>query len=482
MRRAGIVRALVVALDVAAVVLGLWSAHAAWTWWKPHLELVLHVRWWELWLPNPFMPSGFVLLLAWILVLRQVGLYDPGRMTSGVRIAGGVSRASTVLLIVVMVLQFLLPDRTYSRFLILAFCGFSSLYIGVFRLVAFRLQRHLRLPIAVQPLAIVGVGADAAQMARRVALHGHPGFRLVGYVQPSVDLEPTAVAKDEILGPVSALKQIVNDHDLSVIVLASRSISREEALILATRADQMGLHMLQVPFTWGVASPRIDLYDLGGLQLIDLTTLAYPTLGEQLKRALDLVLVSIGGLLLLPLLVAVAIAIKLQDGGPVLFVQPRAGRGGRVFPFYKFRSMVVDAEARRRELEARNEADGALFKITDDPRITPLGRFIRKYSIDELPQLWNVIRGDMNLVGPRPLPIRDLEAIGDDPEANYWAELRHKVKPGITGPWQVSGRSDLGFKEMVQLDIHYVQNWSLWLDLLVLLRTIPAVLQGRGAK
>ena len=144
--------------------------------------------------------------------------------------------------------------------------------------------------------------------------------------------------------------------------------------------------------------------------------------------------------------------------------------------------MVIDAEQQRDALEDQNEADGVLFKMRRDPRITPIGHFIRRWSIDELPQLWNVLLGDMNLVGPRPLPMRDLEGIEDNPEKQYWFEMRNKVKPGITGLWQVAGRSDLGFQEMVQLDIHYIQSWSLWLDVAILLKTIPAVLRGRGAR
>ena len=185
--------------------------------------------------------------------------------------------------------------------------------------------------------------------------------------------------------------------------------------------------------------------------------------------------------MLAPFLLLVALAIKVQDGGPVLFVQPRSGRGGRQFPFFKFRSMVVNAEAQQESLLNQNESDGVLFKIAEDPRVTRVGRFIRRWSIDELPQLWNVVRGDMNLVGPRPLPMRDLQGAEKDQEIRYWLELRGKVKPGITGPWQVSGRSNLGFQDMVQLDIAYVQNWDLWIDVLTLLRTVPAVLRRRGA-
>ncbi|NOY24612.1 MAG: exopolysaccharide biosynthesis polyprenyl glycosylphosphotransferase, partial [Oligoflexia bacterium] len=152
------------------------------------------------------------------------------------------------------------------------------------------------------------------------------------------------------------------------------------------------------------------------------------------------------------------------------------------FPFFKFRSMVVNAEAMRRELDDANEADGVLFKMRDDPRITPFGHFIRKYSIDELPQLWNVIRGDMNLVGPRPLPTADLEGADCNPEVSYWMDMRQKVRPGITGSWQVSGRSDLGFEAMVNHDIAYVQDWTFWQDIVILIKTMPAVLKGRGAR
>ena len=171
----------------------------------------------------------------------------------------------------------------------------------------------------------------------------------------------------------------------------------------------------------------------------------------------------------------------LDSKGPVFFGSERVGKGGRMFPFWKFRSMVQDADGMKDALRDLNETDGRLFKIKNDPRVTRFGRLIRKFSVDELPQLYNVLRGDMNLVGPRPLPVRDLEGIENDPEARYWVELRSKVKPGITGLWQVMGRSDLAFKDMVTLDIDYVQNWSLWLDLQILAKTVPAVLKGRGA-
>jgi lipopolysaccharide/colanic/teichoic acid biosynthesis glycosyltransferase len=198
------------------------------------------------------------------------------------------------------------------------------------------------------------------------------------------------------------------------------------------------------------------------------------------KRAMDLA-GSIGGLILLsPLLALVGLLVRLESRGPILFRQPRMGLYGRVFTCLKFRTMVPDAEKRLRDLEARNEsAGGVLFKIKDDPRITPLGRFLRRTSLDELPQLWNVLVGEMSLVGPRPLQLRDSERLAGLDLQLYAQRL--SVVPGITGPWQVAGRSNLDSHRMVNLDIEYVTNWSMATDLQILFKTIAVVLGGKGA-
>lgn len=481
MLRAGLLGAVVVVLDVVAVVIGLWVAAAAWMAWKPQLAMLVPLSPWALFGPNPFMPPGGLILVGWMLSLRTVGLYDPGRMTSSPRIARGITRATLVVGVGVVLLHFFLSAQTWSRALILLVLASLSLATALFRLIFFQIQRFVPRPIARVPVVIIGTGEDAASLTERIRRFGHATYEVKGFIRGSQRNEPDAVPQDRILGDVADFARLVNAHDLRVVILTAFAVGRDEALGLATRADQMGLKVFQVPFTWGAASPRIDLAQLGDLQLIDLTVLSYPSAGELLKRIMDLALTLPGLVLLSPLLLPVALAIKLSDGGPVLFVQPRAGRGGRVFPFFKFRSMVVDAEAQRGQLQAQNESDGLLFKMQHDPRVTRLGAFLRRWSIDELPQIWNVVRGDMNLVGPRPLPMRDLEGVERDQEIQYWFELRSKVKPGITGAWQVSGRSDLGFHEMVQLDIDYVQNWSIWHDLVILARTLPAVLRGRGA-
>jgi exopolysaccharide biosynthesis polyprenyl glycosylphosphotransferase len=191
---------------------------------------------------------------------------------------------------------------------------------------------------------------------------------------------------------------------------------------------------------------------------------------------LDFSLALIALIVISPVMLLAAALIKLTSPGPVFFTQKRIGRNKRKFTIYKFRSMTVDAEAKIRQLEHLNEVTGPVFKIKDDPRITPVGRFLRKTSIDELPQLFNVLKGDMSLVGPRPLPIRDYEGFNED-----WHRRRFSVRPGITCLWQVNGRSSVAFEKWMELDMQYIDKWSLWLDLKILARTIPAVLKGFGA-
>jgi exopolysaccharide biosynthesis polyprenyl glycosylphosphotransferase len=194
------------------------------------------------------------------------------------------------------------------------------------------------------------------------------------------------------------------------------------------------------------------------------------------KRMLDFAVSLFLILLLLPIFAIAAWLIKLTSRGPILFVQKRLGLNKRRFSIYKFRTMVPDAENRIAEIQHLNEVSGPVFKITNDPRMTPIGRFLRKTSIDELPQLFNVLKGEMSLVGPRPLPVRDYEGFSQD-----WQRRRFSVRPGITCLWQVGGRSSVAFEKWMELDLQYIDKWSLWLDFQILLRTIPAVLRGSGA-
>jgi exopolysaccharide biosynthesis polyprenyl glycosylphosphotransferase len=220
---------------------------------------------------------------------------------------------------------------------------------------------------------------------------------------------------------------------------------------------------------------RVEFVPGQTLPLFELKPPVFEGIDFAIKRTFDLVVASLIVLALSPVLGAIALMVKLTSRGPVFYRSIRPGLGGMPFACFKFRTMYHDADQRQSELEERNEAGGAIFKIRNDPRVTPVGRFLRRWSFDELPQLFNVIRGEMSLVGPRPLPQRDYERLED------WHRKRYLVLPGMTGLWQVSGRSELDFDELVRLDFLYLERWSVFLDLAILLRTIPAVIRAHGA-
>ncbi|MDP2309766.1 MAG: exopolysaccharide biosynthesis polyprenyl glycosylphosphotransferase [Pseudomonadota bacterium] len=467
-------------LDAAAVLAGISTAWVFWLWLAPNLQHLVHVQLWELFLPNPWMPAGSVYLIGWLFALRQLGLHDPGRMENSVRIISATTRSAVYMTMFTLVVNAVLAERVYPKGLVLPLLAFCWMYLTTARLLIFRLLLRLEAPPTAVSALIVGIGPDAAAMAERIVRDARHVCTVAGHVRTGMS-GPPIVAPERILGDIGDIPALVNKYDVRVVILATRTLPREESMRLAVQADRMGLRVLQAPYSWGVVSPRLGFARIGGLDLIDLAGIRYPTLGEQVKRGFDLAAVLSGGALLLPFLLLVGLVIRLGDGGPALYTAKRLGRGGRTFDFFKFRSMVVDADKIKDQLRHQNESDGRLFKMKNDPRVTPIGRFIRKYSIDELPQLLNVLRGEMNLVGPRPLPAEDLAGIEHDPEMRYWFEQRGKVNPGITGLWQVMGRSELGFAEMVRHDIFYIQNWSLWLDLQVLVKTVPAVLRGRGA-
>jgi len=261
----------------------------------------------------------------------------------------------------------------------------------------------------------------------------------------------------------------------SVVLAGAERLSDEELLDLLRSVRLRRVRIRVVPGAISLLGSRPQISADLGLPLLEV---GYPRLDNTqraLKRLLD-VTGSVAGLVLLsPLLISVAVAVKATSHGPILYRQKRVGADEEVFLFYKFRSMYKDADRRQAALESRNEAEGAVFKMKRDPRVTPVGRFIRRWSIDELPQLLNVLKGEMSLVGPRPLPLRDFEKMTE------FHKGRLAAVPGMSGYWQISGRSDLSFEEMVRLDLYYIENWSLSFDVRIILKTIGAVMRGEGA-
>jgi exopolysaccharide biosynthesis polyprenyl glycosylphosphotransferase len=277
------------------------------------------------------------------------------------------------------------------------------------------------------------------------------------------------------LGAIEELPGILDAHRIEEAIIADPDFPQERAVDLVDHCHQRGVRVRIAPSTMEILVHRAEFVPGSAVPLFELRPPVFEGFDYLAKRAFDLVGALILLLLLSPALLVIAVAVKVSSRGGILYRSLRPGIGGEPFACLKFRTMYSDADQRQADLESLNEASGALFKIRDDPRMTPVGRLLRRYSLDELPQLVNVLLGQMSLVGPRPLPQRDYEQLED------WHRKRYLVLPGITGLWQVSGRSELDFDDLVRLDFLYLERWSIGLDLSILLKTIPAVLSRRGA-
>jgi len=323
---------------------------------------------------------------------------------------------------------------------------------------------------------IVGSGPRALRLYHELATHREEdGIRIAGFVDTNADPVADEVSQ-RLLGDLDELEGIlmgrVIDDVLITLPIKSCYEQIQETIALCERLGVRAAYLADV-FQSSLARPSFE--QTGQIPVIRMHMVANDT-RLVIKRGLDMALAGVGLVALSPILALIALAIRLDGHGPVIFAQERFGFNKRRFRMFKFRTMITDAEALQATLEDRNEAAGPVFKIKDDPRVTRIGKFLRKTSLDELPQLWNVLRGDMSLVGPRPLPLRDVHRFSES-----WLMRRFSVRPGVTGLWQVSGRSDLTFSRWVALDLQYIDRWSLGLDLKILAMTVPAVLKGRGA-
>ncbi len=324
---------------------------------------------------------------------------------------------------------------------------------------------------------IVGDAADTARVVAK--LESSPGVNavIVGRAASRFDDRQTRVRTSnspDSLSDADELAQVIAMHAVERVIIAPDSHDQEEILHAIRLIKALGIKVSVLPRLLEVVGSSSTFEDVDGITLLGVRQYGVSKSSATLKRAMDIVGATIGLLLLAPLLLLLSLMVKLDSRGPVFFRQRRIGRQGKLFLMLKFRSMVKDADAVKSELRHRNEAEGGLFKITDDPRITRVGRFLRRTSLDELPQLLNVLGGSMSLVGPRPL-VQDEDALIEG-----WQRRRLAVKPGMTGMWQIFGSSRIPMNEMVKIDYLYGANWSIWLDLKILLRTIPYVLRRRG--
>ena len=315
---------------------------------------------------------------------------------------------------------------------------------------------------------LVGSGANIQAVAH--ALSDSSAIEPYGFVAR------TPLALVDGLRDFRSLEQLERHFDaVDEVLITDSDFPQDKAVELVDRCHQHGVRVRVAPSTMEILMDRVEFVPGQALPLFELKPPVFDGIDFAIKRSFDLVGSGLLVLVFAPLMGLIAVAIKLGSRGPVLYHSVRPGIGGRSFACLKFRTMVAEAEDLQERLESRNEVGGAIFKMREDPRVTRVGRFLRRWSLDELPQLFNVLRGEMSLVGPRPLPQRDFDRLEE------WHRKRYLVLPGITGLWQVSGRSEVDFDELVRLDFLYLERWSVFLDLTIMLKTVPAVIRARGA-
>jgi exopolysaccharide biosynthesis polyprenyl glycosylphosphotransferase len=386
----------------------------------------------------------------------------------------GLSRIMACLFeVTIVALGFAIVDGQHfsSYYIFWGSLAFALLYVSSLRHLYERFTGAVLRAAGYQRRAVlVGTGKHIRDVAHALCDASHSPIDVIGFLSP----EPLANGLPR-LGDLADLQSAISSERVDEVIIADPDFPQEQAVELVDQCHRRGVRVRIAPSTMEILIHRAEFVPGQSVPLFELGPPVFEGIDFAVKRTFDV----FGSLLLLvllsPLLAAIALAVKLTSRGPVLYRSMRPGIGQQPFPCLKFRTMYCDAEHRQADLEELNEADGALFKIRDDPRLTPVGRFLRRFSMDELPQLVNVLRGDMSLVGPRPLPERDYELLED------WHRKRYLVLPGITGLWQVSGRSELDFDDLVHLDFIYLERWSLALDIAILFKTVPAVLMQRGA-
>ncbi len=444
----GVAAALFSALMVKLIVQGNADTHFAW-------EETRH------WL-------AFAYLIT-VLMFARVDLYaERARRGGFAKIATALFQATVIALVFALA-----NGEHFSSYYIF----YGSLFLGTIYITALR-AAHLKFTGWILAQAgyrrravLVGSGRHLEEVAHALASRARAAVDVVGYLS----LTPRPQNGLRSLGELDQLPEVITNERIQEVIIADSDFPQERAVELVDVCHQRGVAVHIAPSTMEILIDRAEFVPGQTVPLFKLRPPVFEGIDFALKRGFDLVMSIVSLAILSPLLLAIALAVKLSSRGPVIYRSVRPGMAGKPFHCFKFRTMREHADQVQDDLESLNEKSGALFKIRQDPRLTTIGGFLRRYSLDELPQLVNVVRGEMSLVGPRPLPMRDFERLEE------WHKKRYLVLPGITGLWQVSGRSELDFDDLVRLDFLYLEHWSVMLDLQILLKTIPAVLSRRGA-
>lgn len=424
--------------------------------------------------PNIYLRLSLAMLALWQIIYASVGLYNRRNLLGGTAEYALVFRGATIGLLTVIILEFLFAEMVIARGWLLLAVALSFLLSAVGRFSLRRVVYSLRKRgFFVRPTLVVGSNEEGKLLSEQLLLWKTSGLELAGVVGGSRDDDSRELP---VLGSLQQLDELVEQHSIGELVLATSALSREDMLNIFERygvSDDVNVRLSSGLFE--VITTGLDIREIGYVPLVSVNRVRLTGADRVLKLLLDYALAIPGLILVSPLMLLIALAIKLDSPGSVIYRRRVMGLNGREFDAFKFRTMAANGQEL---LEADPELQAELaehHKLKDDPRVTRLGAFLRRFSLDELPQLLNVISRDMSLVGPRMISPPEMA------KYDHWGINLLTVRPGITGMWQVSGRSEIDYAERVRLDMHYIRNWSIWLDLHLLIQTIPAVLKGRGA-
>jgi exopolysaccharide biosynthesis polyprenyl glycosylphosphotransferase len=413
--------------------------------------------------------------LSYVLVARRYGLYVPVPTGTGTHDLRLVIQSCLNAGLLLCGLLYMLHDVGISRILIALLVGTATVTLCI-RRVVWRYSRYRQYAqgIELRNVMILGTNQLSYALSRHIRDYSRLGYRFVGFVSAHGSAVSAEISPDQILGGVEKVRHLARQHFVDELVIAE-FFPTESVIRLVQDARELDLDVRAISGYYGELTTNAPVEYLGIFPVAPVHRREPRVIGLFCKRIVDMALSLVALLLAAPLMLVVAIAIKLESHGSIFYISDRIGKRGRVFPCFKFRTMVDNADQMKKDLSALNERDGVLFKVSNDPRITRLGRVLRKYSLDELPQFLNVLRGEMSIVGPRPPIASEVEKY----ELEHFRRL--EVLPGLTGLWQVQARHDPSFARYIALDTAYVENWSFWLDLRILIQTANVVVRGTGA-
>lgn len=415
-------------------------------------------------------------VFTWHIIFRLIGLYQTKRFGRRIEECIDILKATSLGTCVIGSIAALFYTELLQSYFIVEF-WLSAVVLTLLTRMTMRLilravrykDRNLR------HIVIVGTNERAFRFAEKIREHKEMGYSVLGFVDRECMVDSERI---DLISDFDRFPEILDRHvvDEVIVALPLHSFYREIRAVL-TLCEEQGIKVRFImEMLFDLARTKTNIEYMDGAPFLTLYMGPHDGFLLRIKRIIDITISTLALIVLMPLFVVIGILIKIDSRGPIFFVQERVGYNKRRFPFYKFRTMTSDAEKRQVEIEHLNEANGPVFKIRDDPRVTKIGKILRKTSMDELPQLFNVVKGEMSLVGPRPLPLRDYERFEEN-----WQKRRFSVRPGITCLWQIQGRSELSFEKWIELDMEYIDRWSLLLDFKILIKTIPAVVRGAGA-